>query len=105
MSIQFQTSVDPDAVADAFILAFLDRHRGRAVTAELVWKGLRSRGFVPTDGRPTSSNSLDTGAAVAEIRQGLEKWLDEGIIGGEGAPESITGQRHYWVIGKPLARG
>jgi hypothetical protein len=105
MKIQFQASVDPDTVADAFILAFLARRRGHAVTAESVWKGLRSRGFIPTDGRPTSSNDLDSGAAVAEIQQRLEKWLKEGIIGGEGAPESITGQRHFWVIGKPLARG
>jgi hypothetical protein len=105
MKIQFQASVDPDDVADAFILAYLARHRGRAVTADLIWKGLRSRGFVPSDGRPTSVNEIDSGAAIAEIQQRLEKWLDEGIIGGEVAPESITGQRHFWVIGKPLARG
>ncbi len=105
MKIQFQGSVDPDDVANAFILAYLARHRGRGVTADRVWKGLRSGGFVPTDGRPTSSNDLDNGAAIAEIQQRLEKWLEEGIIGGESAPESLTGQRHFWVIGKALANG
>ncbi|MCI4372984.1 MAG: hypothetical protein L3K02_05020 [Thermoplasmata archaeon] len=105
MKIQFQASVDPDDVADAFILAFLARHRGRPVTADQIWKGLKSRGFVPTDGRPSSTSEMDSGAAVAEIAQRLEKWLKEGLIGGDEAPESITGDRHFWVIGNPLTKG
>jgi hypothetical protein len=105
MKIQFQANVDPDDVADAFILAFLARRQGGTVTAAQVWKGLESRGFVPTDGRPSSSSSMDSGAAAAEISQRLEKWLKEGLIGGDEQPESITGDRHFWVIGKPLAKG
>jgi len=105
MKIQFQASVDPDDVADAFILAFLARRQGGAVTAEQVWKSLQSRGFVPTDGRPTSGNDVDAGSAVAEIAQRLEKWRKEGLIGGDEAPESITGDRHFWAVGKPLTKG
>jgi hypothetical protein len=105
MKIQFQASVDPDDVADAFILAFLARRQGGPVTAQQVWKGLQSRGFVPTDGRPSSTNDVDSGAAVAEIGQRLEKWCEDGLIGGDEAPESITGDRHFWSIGKPLSKG
>lgn len=75
------------------------------MTAEQVWKSLQSRGFVPTDGRPTSGNDVDAGSAVAEIAQRLEKWRKEGLIGGDEAPESITGDRHFWAVGKPLAKG
>jgi|HubBroStandDraft_1064217.scaffolds.fasta_scaffold316134_2 hypothetical protein len=105
MKIQFQASVDPDDVADAFILAFLARRQGGAVTPDQVWKSLESRGFVPTDGRPSTTKDADAGAAVAEISERLEKWRSDGLIGGDGAPESITGDRHFWAIGKPLTKG
>ncbi len=105
MKIQFQASVDADDVAGAFILALLARRQGGAVTASQIWKGPEPRGFVPTDGRPSSPNGMDTGAAVAQISQRLEKWLKEGLVGGDVEPESVTGDRHFWAVGKPLTKG
>jgi hypothetical protein len=105
MKVQFCGSVDADGAADEFILAFLARHKGGSVTAEQVWKSLRSRGLTPADGRPTAQNDPDDGAAIAEISRRLEKWLDEGLVGGEAEPESITGVRHFWVLGNPLTKG
>jgi hypothetical protein len=105
MEIKFQGTVDIDDSADAFILAFLARRQGGSVTAHQVWEGLKSRGFVPTDGRPTASNDPDDGAAAAEIGRRLQKWQEDGLIGGDVEPESITGTRHYWVVGKPLTKG
>lgn len=100
MRIQFTGTVDADGAADEFILAYLARHRGGSVTADQVWKSLRSRGLTPSDGRPTAQNDPDDGVAIAEIRRRLEKWLDEGLVGGEKEPESITGNRHFWALGK-----
>jgi|SRR5271170_6429950 len=100
MNVQFSGTIDPDGAADEFILAYLARHRGGSVTADKVWKSLRSRGLTTSDGRPTAQNDPDDGAAIAEIQRRLEKWLDEGLVGGEKEPESITGQRHFWVLGK-----
>jgi hypothetical protein len=106
MKVQFQGSADPDDIADAFVLAFLASRKGSPVSAEQVWKSLRTRGFVPTDGTPTAqSNPPDDGAAVAEIRRRLESWLERGDVGGEVEPESITGDRHFWVIGSSLSKG
>jgi hypothetical protein len=105
MKIQFQGTVDPDEVADAFILAALARHQGGTMTASQIWDGLKSRGLVPTDGRPTSSKDPDAGAAKAEIGRRLQKWREDGLIGGDVEPESITGERHFWAIGKPLTKG
>jgi hypothetical protein len=99
--VQFAGTIDADGAADEFILAYLARHRGGSVTADQVWKSLRSRGLTPSDGRKTDQNEPDDGAAIAEIRSRLEKWLHEGLIGGEKEPEAITGHRHFWVIGKP----
>jgi hypothetical protein len=105
MRVQFSGSVDADGAADEFILALLARHRGGSVTAAQIWKSLRSRGLVPSDGRSNARADPDDGAAVAEIGRRLEKWRDEGLIGGEEAPGSVTGTRHFWVIGKPLTKG
>ncbi len=100
MRVQFSGTVDADGAADELILAYLARHRGGSVTADQVWKSLRSRGLTPSDGRPTAQNDPDDGVAIAEIRRRLEKWLDEGLVGGEKEPESITGDRHFWALGK-----
>ena len=105
MEIKFQGTVDIDDSADAFILAFLARRQGGSVTAHQVWEGLKSRGFVPTDGRPTSPDAPDEGAATAEISRRLQHWLDEGLIGGDAVPESITGNRHFWALGKGPGEG
>jgi hypothetical protein len=105
LKIRFGGTVDADEAADAFILAFLARHRGNPVAAGRIWESLKSRGLTPTDGRPTNSNEPDEGAATAEIGLQLQKWVDEGLIGGEATPESITGIRHYWVIGKTASEG
>ena len=105
MKIQFQGTVDSDEAADAFILAFLARHRGNPVAAGRIWESLKSRGFIPSDGRPTNSNEPDEGAAMAEIGRRLQKWVDEGLIGGDAVPESITGTRHYWSLGKAPGEG
>ena len=106
MKIQFQGSADPDDTANAFALAFVASRKGSPVSAEQVWKSLRTRGFVPTDGSPTAqSNPLDEGAAIAEVRRRLESWLEQGNLGGEAEPESITGDRHYWAIGSSLSKG
>ncbi|MGD0587898.1 MAG: hypothetical protein ABSA63_03795 [Thermoplasmata archaeon] len=105
MKVQFSGSVDADGAADEFILAYLARHKGNSVTAAQVWKSLRSRGLTPADGRPTAQNDPDDGVAIAEIGRRLEKWLNEGLVGGEAEPESITGVRHFWVIGNPLTKG
>jgi hypothetical protein len=106
MKVQFQGSAQPDDIADAFILAFLASRKGSPVSAEQVWKSLRTRGFVPTDGSPTAqSNPPDDGAAVAEIRSRLETWAERGDVGGEAEPESITGDRHFWAIGSALSKG
>jgi len=103
VKIQFQGTVDADEVADAFILAFLARHHGNPVAAGRIWESLKSRGLIPTDGRPTDTNEPDEGAAMAEVGRRLQQWVDEGLIGGDAVPESITGVRHFWVLGK--ARG
>jgi hypothetical protein len=105
MKIQFQGTVDADEAADAFILAFLARHKGNPVTAGRIWESLKGRGFVPTDGRPTSPDAPDEGAATAEISRRLQHWLDEGLIGGDAVPESITGNRHFWALGKGPGEG
>jgi hypothetical protein len=98
--VQFTGTIEADGAADEFILGYLARHRGGIVTAEHVWKSLRSRGLVPSVGPETDPGKPDDAAAVAEIRRRLEKWLDEGIVGGDREPESITGDRHFWVIGR-----
>jgi hypothetical protein len=105
MKIQFQGTVDADEAADAFILAFLARHKGNPVTAGRIWESLKGRRFVPTDGRPTSPDAPDEGAATAEISRRLQHWLDEGLIGGDAVPESITGNRHFWALGKGPGEG
>jgi pentatricopeptide repeat protein len=105
MKIQFQGTADPDDIADAFILSFLASRKGSPVSAEQVWKSLHSKGFVPTDGRPTAAEHPDEGAAIAEIGQRLQLWRDQGLVGGEVEPESITGLRHFWVIGSSRPRG
>jgi hypothetical protein len=105
MKIQFQGTPDPDDVADAFILAFLAHHKGNPVTAAQVWKSLHSRGLVPTDGSPTSPADPDEGAAIAEISRRLQEWVKRGDIGGEVEPESITKDRHFWVLGSSLSKG
>jgi pentatricopeptide repeat protein len=101
MKIQFQGTADPDDIADAFILSFLASRKGSPVTAEQVWKSLHARGFVPTDGRETASERPDDGAAIAEIGERLQLWREQGLVGGEAEPESITERRHYWVLGNP----
>jgi hypothetical protein len=95
MKLQFSGALDADGAADEFILAFLARHKGGSVTADQVWKSLRSRGLVLSEGSPNGPNDADEGAAIAEIGRRLEKWLDEGLVGGEQEPESITGVRHF----------
>jgi hypothetical protein len=105
MRIQFSGTVDADGAADEFILAFLARHKGGSVTADQVWKSLRSRGLTPGDGRPIGQADPDDGAAIAEIGRRLEKWLKEGLVGGEIEPESTSGVRHYWVLGNSLKKG
>jgi hypothetical protein len=99
MKIQFQGTPDPDDVADAFILSFLASRKGSPVTAEQVWKSLSTRGFIPTDGRPTAEANPDEGAAIAEISRRLQEWLDRGLVGGEAEPEAVTKVRHFWAIG------
>jgi pentatricopeptide repeat protein len=99
MKIQFQGAPDPDDVANAFILAFLATRKGNPVTARQVWKSLRSRGFVPTDGRPTPPTDPDDGAAMTEIGRRLQAWAKQGLIGGDDEPEAITKDRHFWAIG------
>jgi hypothetical protein len=99
MKIQFQGSADPDDIADAFILSFLASRKGSPVSVEQVWKSLHARGFVPTDGRATGAEHPDDGAAIAEIGERLQKWREQGVVGGDSEPESITGLRHYWVLG------
>jgi hypothetical protein len=99
MKIQFEGSPDADDVADAFILAFVASRKGSPVTARQTWKSLRTRGFVPTDGRPTSHSNPDEGAAVAEISQRLQKLVVQGVVGGDPNPEPVTGDRHFWVLG------
>jgi hypothetical protein len=105
MRIQFQGTPNEDDVADAFILAVLARHKGAPVSALQIWKSLRTRGFVPTDGTPTSQANPDEGAAVAEISRRLQGWLKQALVGGDAVPESITKDRHFWVLGNHLARG
>lgn len=105
MKIQFWGSLNADEVADELMLAFLARHRGGTVNADQLWKSLRSRGLTVSDGTPTGQNDPDLGAAIAEINSRLEKWLEEGLIGGEVEPEAITGARHFWVLGRPPSRG
>jgi hypothetical protein len=104
MKVQFSGTLDADDAADEFILAFMARHKGSPVTAEQVWKSLRSRGLAPSDGKSIGQSEPDDGAAVAEIGRRLEKWLAEGLIGGEAAPESITRVRHFWALGNPLGK-
>ncbi|MHB8352226.1 MAG: hypothetical protein ACYDFT_06035 [Thermoplasmata archaeon] len=105
MRILFEGTPPADDAADAFILAFLAGRKGNPVNARQVWKSLRSRGFVPTDGTPSLSKvdaDVDS-AAVAEILRRLRAWHDQGLIGGETDPETITEDRHFWVLG-PLSR-
>src|ERR1700688_2754610 len=99
MKIQFEGALGSDAAADAFILAFLASRKGTPVTARQVWKSLRARGFVPTDGRPTAQKKADDGAAIAEISCRLQRWRARGTVGGEDEPESLSGDRHFWVLG------
>jgi hypothetical protein len=99
MKIQFQGTADLDDIADAFILSFLASRKGTPVTAQQVWKSLHSRGFVPTDGRATGTEKPDEGAAIAEIGARLQLWREQGLVGGETEPESITELRHYWSLG------
>ena len=103
MKIQFEGSPDSDDVADAFILAFLASRKGRPVTARQVWKSLRTRGFIPTDGRATAHTDPDDGAAVAEVSRRLQTWLDRGLVGGNLEPEPLTADRHFWALGSPPA--
>ncbi len=105
MKIILQGSPDPDDVADAFILSFLASRKGSPVNAEQVWKSLRSRGFVPTDGQSTATKNPDEGAAIAEIGQRLQRWHEQGLVGGEAVPEAITAVRHFWVIGSARDSG
>ncbi|MCI4324036.1 MAG: hypothetical protein L3K03_08530 [Thermoplasmata archaeon] len=98
MKIQFQGTPDSDEIADAFILAFLATRKGHPANAREVWRSLRSRGFVPTDGTPTPDANPDEGAAIAEISRRMQKWLEQGVIGGEAEPEALTEERHFWVI-------
>jgi hypothetical protein len=105
MKIQFSGTVDADQAADEFILAYLARHKGGSVTPAQVWKSLHSRGLVPSDGRPTASAEPDEDAAIAEIDRRLQKWAAEGLVGGEEAPESITGVRHFWALGNTQRKG
>jgi hypothetical protein len=101
MRVRFSGTLDADGAADEFILAYLARHRGGLVTADQVWKSLRSRGLTPSDGRTTDQKDPDDGTAIAEIRSRLQKWAEEGLVGGESVPESISGNRHFWVLGRP----
>ncbi|HEV8050398.1 MAG TPA: hypothetical protein VGP88_07370 [Thermoplasmata archaeon] len=105
MKIRFQGTPNSDEVADAFVLAFLASRKGAPVTALQVWKSLHSRGFVPADDRTTSDANPDEGAAVAEISTRLQEWLKQGEIGGDGEPEALTKERHFWVLGNPLGKG
>jgi hypothetical protein len=105
VKIQFQGSPNPDEVADAFILAFVGSRKGSPVSAEQVWRSLRTRGFVPTDGRRSSQSNPDEGAAVAEIGRRLRAWRHAGLLGGDGEPEAITNIQHYWAIGSSLTTG
>jgi hypothetical protein len=98
MRIRFQGTPDADDTANAFILAFMASRKGHPVNARQVWRSLRSRGFVPTDGTPTSTSDPDEGAAIAEIGRRLQKWRDQGLVGGEAEPEAITEERHFWVL-------
>lgn len=104
MPVQFCGVLDADGAADEFILAFLARHRGGSVTADQVWKSLHSRGLAPSDGTPVGQTDPDEGITIAEINQRLEKWLAEGLVGGDQEPESITGIRHFWVLGHPQTK-
>jgi hypothetical protein len=98
VKIQFQGSPPGDEAANAFILAFLATRKGHPVNARQVWRSLRSRGFVPTDGTPAAESAPDNGVAIAEIGQRMQKWLEQGLIGGETEPESLTEERHFWVL-------
>jgi hypothetical protein len=99
MKIQFHGTANPDDVADAFILSFLASRKGTPVSADQVWKSLHDRGFVPTDGRESPTEHPDEGAAIAEIGERLQVWHEQGLVGGESEPESITKLRHYWALG------
>ncbi|MGD0719095.1 MAG: hypothetical protein ABSA15_05920 [Thermoplasmata archaeon] len=96
--------MDADGAADEFILMFLTRLKAGSVTADQVWKSSRSRGLVPSSGDPSGPNDPDEGAAIVEIRSGLEEWLNEGSIGGEQEPEPVAGDRRLWVLGNAWAR-
>jgi len=104
MKIRFQGTPDSDDVANAFILAFLAGRKGAPVTASQVWKSLHSRGFVPVDDRPAADTQPDEGAATAEISARLQGWLKDGEIGGDGEPETLTKDRHFWVLGNALGK-
>jgi hypothetical protein len=99
MKVQFNGSPDADDVADAFILAFVASRKGSPVSARQTWKSLQTRGFFPTDGSSTPHPDSDEGVAVAEIGQRLQKLFEQGVVGGDAEPESVTGDRHYWVLG------
>jgi hypothetical protein len=101
MKIQFHGTPDEDGVADAFIMAFLASRKGAPVTATQVWKSLHSRGFVPGGDGPAPEANPDEGAAIAEIGNRLQDWGSKGDIGGDGEPEALTKERHFWVIGHP----
>jgi hypothetical protein len=99
VKIQFQGTPDEDAVADAFILAFLASRKGGPVTPTQVWKSLHSRGFVPGGDTPAPESNPDEGAAIAEISNRLQEWLKKGDIGGDADLEPLTRERHFWAIG------
>src|SRR5580658_3178445 len=99
--VQFTGTIDPDGAADEFILGYLARHRGGPVTATKVWKSVHSRGLTPSLGRQSGPNDANDEAAVAEILRRLEKWADEGLVGGDKVPESVTQERHFWALGQP----
>jgi hypothetical protein len=98
MKIVFEGSLGSDGAANDLILEFLASRKGTPVTARQVWRSLRARGFVPTDGRRTAHADPDDGAAIAEISRRLQRWRARGTIGGEADPESLTGDRHFWSL-------
>ena len=110
MRSPFRGTPDPDAAADAFILEFLARRKGSPVNIRQIWKSLRSRGLVSPGGPPAAAGALpeidaDTDrAATGEILRRLEAWRNEGLIDGEIDPETITEERHFWVLGHEARR-
>ncbi|MCI4369911.1 MAG: hypothetical protein L3J81_01115 [Thermoplasmata archaeon] len=104
MKIRFQGTPNADDAADAFLLAFLATRKGSPVTATQAWKSLHSRGFVPAGDGPSPESNPDEGAAIAEISTRLQAWVEKGDIGGDGEPEALTKERHFWVLGNALGK-